>query len=179
MDTKNMMKQPQLFNVNVYLKIHLNRIKARDYLSGRAACSRSLLTSWAFFYSGGSPPIENSLCLSACGWHAEEFPRQSPQCWELGPSLPPPVQRILTFFQNWLFSVPASKLLATLSQPCGPHCAKTWDARSGLMFRRNTSPVLSSCCQHRGTVCNEQSSCQSRPPQHETWSISKLNFGHF
>ena len=54
-------------------------------------------------------PTENSLCLSACGRHAEEFPRQSPQCWELGPSLPPPVQRILGLFQNWLFSVPASK----------------------------------------------------------------------
>ena len=54
-------------------------------------------------------PTENSLCLSACGRHAEEFPRQSPQYWELGPSLPPPVQRILGLFQNWLFSVPASK----------------------------------------------------------------------
>ena len=69
MDTKNMMKQPQLFNVNVYLKIHLNRIKARDYLSGRAACSRSLLTSWAFFYWGGSPS-NWKLSLLECLWPA-------------------------------------------------------------------------------------------------------------
>ena len=27
-------------------------------------------------------PTENSLCLSACGRHAEEFPRQFPQGWE-------------------------------------------------------------------------------------------------
>ena len=64
----NLIEQPQLFKVYIHLQIlHHQRIRAPCCPWGKAAWTRSLLTSWASFCSAGSPSTW-TLSPPECWW---------------------------------------------------------------------------------------------------------------
>ena len=87
----NLMKQLQLFKVDIYSQIQLyhQRIRARCCPWGKAAWTCSLLKGKPSFVEQEAHSTDKPLRLSAGGWNTDE------KYWKLWPSSPPTILGIL------------------------------------------------------------------------------------